>query len=243
MKSFGDKIFVFYKKIRLSPDPDVFTALFIVAIFSLGLGIYNNYQIRNGVVAPRNVVNGQKVLPAKNLIRNINVDAPTIGNVNAKITMVIFEDFQCPFCKKFHDESFDQLKREFVDTGKIKVVHQNLAFLGIESINTAQAASCAKDQKKFWEYVDLIYANQGRENSGNLSDDNLKKLAKNLGLGMTKFEACYDSQKYKSLVENEKAFAKSYGITSTPTLVINGEIIKGAKSFDALKVIIDNKLK
>lgn len=244
MKNINKSVVNFYKKIRLNPDPDIFTLLVLVSIISLSLSFYNNYQIRSGLTLAKESVTGQKVLPIKDLIKKIKPDSPYLGNVNAKVTMVVFEDFQCPFCKKYHDETFPQIKKEYIDTGKIKVIHQDLAFLGIESIASHEAGQCAKDQGKFWEYVDLLYENQSpSHNSGNFSDENLKKIAKNLGLNLAQFNECFDGQKYKAQISEARSFANSYGISSTPSFVINGQQISGAKSFDSFKLVIDNALK
>jgi len=232
-----------YKKFRIHPDPDMFTALFVVSLVALALGVYNNYQIRNGIVSPNNIVNGQKVLPIKNLVKNIKPDSPKLGDPKAKVTMVAFEDFQCPFCRKFHDETFDRIKKEYIDTGKVLYIHQDLAFLGLESNTSAEAANCAKDQGRFWEYRNLLYENQSvAHNAGNFKSENLKEFARKSGLDMVQFNQCFDSQKYKNLVSEARTFANSYGISSTPTFVINGVMVKGAKSFDSFEIIINSEL-
>jgi len=233
----------FYKKIRLNPDPDLFTALFVVALLSLCLGIYNNYQIRNGAGAAVALdSNGQKVLPLKDLIKNINPSAKKIGNPDAKVVMVEFEDFQCPFCKKFNKETFPLIKKKYIDTGKVLFIHQDLAFLGLESNSAAESAHCAGDQGKFWEYRQYLYDNHGGENLGAFNDNNLKKFAKNLGLDTSVFNACFDSGKYKDLVNQTKDFARGYGITATPTFVINGQIVKGAMGMGSFETMINNLL-
>lgn len=233
----------FYKKIRLNPDPDVFTLLVVVCIISLSLGFYNNYQIRNGNFVGANVgADGKKLLPVKDLIKNIKTDAPKLGNKDAKVVVVIFEDFQCPFCKKFETESYEKIKKDFVDTGKVLLVHQDLAFLGPESISAAEAANCALDQDKFWEYRKYVYDHQGDENSGALSDENLKKFATTLGLNRTQFDSCLDSGKYETKVSAERDFASSYGVGSTPTFVINGLVVRGARQYTDFSTIINNAL-
>lgn len=236
--------FNFYKKWRLVPDPDTFTILLIVSLMSLGLGIYNNYQISNGVSVNNNVVNGKKVLPLKDLVKNIDKASQTMGNADAKVVLVAFEDFQCPYCKKFHDDTFPQLKKEYIDTGKVLFIHQDLSFLGIESNSAAEAAQCAGDQGKFWEYRDELYKNQVQtHNAGNFSDENLGKLARNIDINMVQFSECYDGRKYKDLVSKTTVFADKYGISSTPTFVVNGVMIKGARPYDSFKSVIDNLLK
>lgn len=244
MNYFNEKVVSFYRKIRLNPDPDIFTLVVFISIISLSLSFYNNYKIRGGLTLAKETVTGQKVLPVKDMIKKIKTGSPQLGNANAKVTMVVFEDFQCPFCKKFHDETFPLIKKEYIDTGKIKIIHQDLAFLGVESNAAHEAGQCANEQGKFWEFLDQIYENQSPgHNSGNFSDENLKKIAKKVGLDLVKFNECYDSQRYKNLVSEARSFANSYGISSTPSFVINGQHISGAKSFETFKLLIDNALK
>ncbi len=241
----GDKVISFYKRVRLNPDPDVFTALVVVCIISLLLGFYNNYQIRNGSFASANLTaEGKKVLPLKNLIKNISSDAERVGNKNAKVVVVAFEDFQCPYCKKFHDETYDKLKKEFIDTGKILFVHYDMAFLGPESTSAGEASLCAAEQGKFWEYRDVLYKNQVSEhNVGNFNDENLLKFAKSIGLDGSKFSECVSADKYVDQINGARSFAESYGIGSTPTFVVNGEMIRGARQYAEFSTVINNALK
>lgn len=231
-------------KFRLKADSNTFTLLFILVILSLVLGIYNNYQITNGGGVVQNVgTDGTKYEPLKNLVKNVSKNADKIGNPKAKVTVVEFEDFQCPFCKRFHDETWETLKKEYIDTNKILFIHQDLAFLGPESEIAAQASHCASDQGKFWEFRDYLYGKQGGENSGVMSKENLKKYAKEMGLNSTEFDGCLDLGKYKDLVADTKEFAGKYGISGTPTFIINDQKISGALPIESFRAAIDSILK
>lgn len=105
-----------------------------------------------------------------------------LGNPNASITLVLYVDFQCPFCGKFFAETEQTALANYVKDGKVKLVSRDFAFLGDESLKAAEAARCAGDQGKFWEYHDYLFTHQKGENQGNFSNLNLKTFAKELGL-------------------------------------------------------------
>lgn len=237
---YKNKILSIYRKIRLNPDPDIFTLMVVICVMSLSFSLYNTYQLRNNVpvsLTPQ----GTKILPIKDLIKNIKSTVPKMGNSDAKVVMVAFEDFQCPYCKRFHDETFNKIKKEYIDTGKVLFVHADLAFLGPESVSASLAGACASEQGKFWEYRDVLYEKQVPDhNIGNFSDDKLKQIAKDLMLDTNSFNECYDGKKYANEVSSAREFAESYGINSTPTFVINGQMIKGARQFIEFSSIIDN---
>ena len=104
------------------------------------------------------------------------------GDQNAPITIVIYVDFQCPFCGKFFKETELTALANYVKDGKVKLVSRDFAFLGQESLKAAEAARCAGDQGKFWEYHDYLFTHQNGENKGNFSNLNLKTFAKELKL-------------------------------------------------------------
>jgi protein-disulfide isomerase len=239
-----EKILAFYRKIRLNPDPDVFTLIVFISIISLSLSFYNNYQIRNGGYVPANVTaDGKKLLPVKDLIKKVSPDAERLGSKDAKVVVVAFEDFQCPYCKKFHDETYNKLKSEYIDTGKVLFIHYDMAFLGPESISAGEASLCSAEQNKFWEYRDVLYKNQVPEhNAGNFSDENLLKYARAVGLDTDKFNECVNSDKYTEQINKNRAFAESYGIGSTPSFVINGQLLKGARPYTEFSTIINSIL-
>ncbi len=168
--------------------------------------------------------------------------APVRGNAAAPVTIVEYGDFQCPSCGAFFRGSESELIRRYIDTGKAKLVWKNFAWIGNESKVAAQAAACAGDQGKFWEYHDYLYAHQRGENTGNLSSGNLKAFASSVGLDRAPFDACLDSGRYKAVVDNDGSEVRSLGLTGTPTFVINGTRVVGAQSLAVLAGVIDQKL-
>lgn len=154
-----------------------------------------------------------------------------LGNPEAKITLVEFGDFQCPFCGRFFSTTEKQIKEAYIKTGKAKFIWRDFAFLGQESVNAAQAARCAGEQGKFWEYHDYLFEHQKGENLGTFAIENLKGFADDLKLSAAEFSFCLDSKKYLSAVEEETRFAKDLGIDGTPTTFVNDKMVPGAVPF------------
>ena len=119
--------------------------------------------------------------------------------------------------------------------------YQHFAFLGPESQWAAEASECATDQGKFWEYYDLLFARHSGENQGAFSKDNLKKFAAELKLDTAKFNACLDSGKYTTTIQSDTGFLESLGVQSTPTFLVNRQLIPGALPFDKFKQVIESE--
>lgn len=182
---------------------------------------------------------------------NVTVgNLPVLGNPNAKVTIVEWADFQCPFCERFFTDDEQQLKKDYVDTGKVKYAFRDFAFLGQpttdpagdESTNAANAARCANEQGKFWEFHDYLYNHQGQEDGGTFSKDNLKKFAADLGLNTDQFNQCVDSDKYVNDVKADMSAGKTAGVSGTPTVYINGQQFVGAQPYATIKAAIDSAL-
>jgi cyclophilin family peptidyl-prolyl cis-trans isomerase len=120
-----------------------------------------------------------------------------------------------------------QLEEKYIKTGQLKLVYRYMAFLGQESQWAAEAAECAAEQGKFWDYHDKLFASQNGENQGAFSQDNLKKFAADLKLDTAKFNQCLDSGKYADKIKQSNDAAGQLGVNSTPTILINGVYIPG----------------
>ncbi|MBI5221019.1 MAG: DsbA family protein [Candidatus Liptonbacteria bacterium] len=169
-----------------------------------------------------------------------------LGDPKAKVTISEFGDYQCPWCARFFEQIDSRLREDYVKTGKVKVVFHNLAFLGPESLASAQATECAKDQSKFWPFHDAIYtaeAKDAKENNGNLNRDFFVSLAGTLQMDTSAFASCIDSKKYESKIQADNQEAGKYGVNSTPTTFVNGQLVKGASSYDDFKAAIEAALK
>lgn len=168
---------------------------------------------------------------------------PALGNPKAKVTVVEFGDYQCPFCGRFYQTTEQKLREEYVKVGKIRFAWRDFAFLGEESIWAAEAARCANDQGKFWGYHDLLFERQSGENEGAFVKNTLKRFARELKLNGEAFDQCLDSEKHRQAVVNDTKQGSDYGTGGTPTTFVNGQKIVGAVPYEQFKQVIDSLLK
>lgn len=174
-------------------------------------------------------------------------DDVVLGDPNAAVTFIEFGDYQCPFCGKFYKETEPLIRKNYIETGKVKMIYKDFAFLGPESIFAAQAAECAKEQGKYWSYHDVLFEEEfkdGQENNGNLNREFFKEIALGLKMNSDEFLKCFDSEKYAAEVENDIKEAKAAmgQQASTPTSFINGEMVRGAQPYDVFSQAIDEAL-
>lgn len=165
-----------------------------------------------------------------------------LGDANAPVAVVEYGDFQCPFCGKFFKDTEPVLREKYIKTGKIKFIWRDFAFLGPESVAAANAARCAGEQGKFWEYHDYLFSNQRGENQGAFNKDNLKGFAKVIGLNNGNFNACLDSGKYNDEISKETKAGGEAGVQGTPAVFVSGKIYVGALPTATFTQIIDAEL-
>jgi len=170
-----------------------------------------------------------------------------MGNPNAPVKLVIYADFQCPACRDWTKDYEPGFIAKYVATNKVYFVYTPFSFIdenspGTESKDAAAAAFCAMDQGNFWQYHDILYANQTSENSGEFTTKRLAAFAEKLGLNMSQFNACFDGGKYKSLVLQDKAEGTAFGVDSTPSFAVNGKLVVLQSSYNELDTAIDAAL-
>lgn len=129
-----------------------------------------------------------------------------------------------------------------MQTGKVRFGYWHFAFLGRESVWAAEASECAAEQGAFWEYHDLLFERQAGENRGAYDRENLKRFAAELGLDTVAFNDCLDFGKYTELVRADTVTARSFGVRSTPTFLINNRPVVGALGFETFQQIIEAEL-
>ena len=170
-----------------------------------------------------------------------------LGKADAKVTLDVYVDFQCPNCAAYAQEVEPRLVNQYVRPGSARMVIHDLAFLGPtsnpgsdESVQAALAANCAGDQGRFWSYQEYLFANQGPvENGGTFSRSLLDGIASRLGLDGTRFDACMADPARTKAVQSETQAATSAGINRTPTIRVNGTALGSwdlqtiAKAIDA----------
>jgi protein-disulfide isomerase len=170
---------------------------------------------------------------------NVSIDdAPMEGNISAAVTIVEFSDFECSFCRRFFNETLPELRREYIGTGKVRLVYRNFPLPSHPlAQKAAEAGQCAFEQGMFWEMHDILYQNQ---NALNVTD--LKNYAWQIGLNPTQFDSCLDSGKYAEKIEEDIADGVLYGVRGTPAFFINGEFVSGAQDYEVFQSIIEDKL-
>jgi protein-disulfide isomerase len=165
-------------------------------------------------------------------------DGKAWGPVDAPILIEEYADFQCPFCGQFALTTSKQLAEAYADTGLVRFEYNHFPFIGSESVRAAEAAECAREQGMFWQYHDTVYSNQNGENIGTFSNAALKNFAVAIGLDADAFDECFDDDRYAQLVQQELSEGRDRGISSTPTLFVDGEIVEGAVTFEQLQAYI-----
>jgi protein-disulfide isomerase len=180
----------------------------------------------------------------------LNVDkAPFKCDKDAKLTLIEFSDYQCPFCARHIRETFPQLESEYIKTGKVKYVFNDFPLdFHKNAFKAAEAANCSGDQGKFWEMHDVLFKNQSQ-----LAVEDITGYAENLKLDMSMFKQCLDSGKYANDIKNDIATAQKAGVSGTPSFFLgvtnpkdpNVKVVKfirGAQSYNNFKEAIDNAL-
>ena len=175
-------------------------------------------------------------------------DNPVLGRADAPVTLVEFSDYQCPFCRQFFDATFPALKKEYIETGKVRYAFRDFPIDEIHPLarKAAEAARCAGDQGKYWEMHDLLFANQPA-----LQRDELVTYARRSRLDVGTFTACLESGKHTPAVERSLADGMSAGVRGTPAFVlgrssadntVESVLITGARPVEAFRGEIERLL-
>ena len=161
---------------------------------------------------------------------------PSIGPKDAPITIVEFSDFQCPYCRRWHDETYEPLLAAY--PGKIRIVYRHLPLTSIhpDAFSAAEAAMCAGDQNAFWQYHDKLFSGESLGNAV------YEQYAQELSLDIPSFVDCMTEHKYQQAIEADSDFAVNLGVRSTPTFFVNGLAIVGAQPLEIFKQLIDKEL-
>jgi protein-disulfide isomerase len=162
-----------------------------------------------------------------------NADGLSLGDPNAPATIEVFEDFQCPACQRFTENTEPLIIQNLVAAGKARYVFHNYPFLddqaiGKESDQAANAAMCANEQGKFWEMHSILYANWNGENQGAFNDRRLQAMAENVGLDVDPFNSCFNANKYEADIQADLQLAEEMGVSGTPSVFVNGRpVVQG----------------
>lgn len=222
----------------------------VVVVLLIGISFTTGYTLGTGSVTGKavaqNVVQdqqpnqqAQQQQPQQPQAVQVSADDDAVlGDPNAPVEIIEFSDFQCTYCGRFYTQTLPELKSKYIDTGKVKLVYRDFPLsFHPEAQSAAEAAECAKEQGKFWEFHDKIF-----ENQGSMSAAAYKQWAAELGLNAEQFNSCYDSGKYKSEVQKDFQDGQKAGVSGTPTCYVNGHQIIGAQPFSAFQSIIEQEL-
>ena len=183
-------------------------------------------------------------------------DDPVLGDKNAPITLIEFSDYECPFCKRHFDQTLPQLKKDYIDTGKVKLVYRDfpLSFHDPMATTEAIAANCAREQggdPTYFKFHDEMFK-RTTSNGNGLSKDKIYTIATDLGLNTDNLKSCVEAEKYKDEVTKDIADGSASGVSGTPGFFIGksspdgkitGSPLVGAQPYAAFKTIIDQLLK
>jgi protein-disulfide isomerase len=176
------------------------------------------------------------VLDAPRYTVGVAADDPVLGAANAPVTLVEFSDFQCPFCARVMP-TLKRVKETYGD--RVRIVWKDFPLTSIhpQAFKAAEAGQCAREQGKFWELHDRLFANQQA-----LQPEALKEHAAAVGLDLPKFNACFDASKYGERVQQQMTAGNQLGVQSTPSIFINGRLVSGAQPYEVFTAIIDEEL-
>lgn len=173
--------------------------------------------------------------------------SPILGDPNAPITLVEFGDYQCHYCNVFFQSIEEDIIKNYVETGKVKMIFKDYNIIGPDSINASHGAHCANEQELFWEYHDILYSNWTGENNGWASSSNLRIFADEINVNVDKWTECMNEKTYSKRIIDSNNDAKSLQLTGTPVFFIinsNGEVSKlfGAQPFEIFEKVFDKEL-
>lgn len=221
-------------------------AIIVAGLLIAGAVIYSERQKREQLLelpdtapAPNGAEEEREVR-----INMANIDLenwPIKGDPNAPIMIVEYSDFACPFCAKFSETIFPQLRESYIDTGKVRFVYKN--FISVGGQSEAEAAHCAREQGRFWEYHSILSSRFNADREARRDGIAIYlTYAQELGLNVNDFRACMEGRRFQDKVNGSTQEGQRNGITGTPSFVINGRLLVGAQPFERFQQIIEEEL-
>lgn len=241
--------FVEEEREEVTPDAEEFVTFkrshfySVLVILAFGVGILVGYVIwgRGTTAQAAQQPSGQIAEAPTTEPQFVRYDIPTegypsFGPADAPITIVEFSDFQCPFCRRFHDDTYQALLDAYPN--QIRFVYRNLPLTSIhpDAMPSAVASLCANDQNAYWDYHEKLFSSEA------LDEATFIEYATDLSLNVDEFTACLSSGKHDEFIQQDMDFALGLGIQSTPTFFINGLAIVGAQPLSSFQQLIDQEL-
>lgn len=243
----------------------VITAILVTAAFALG-SFWTKMQYLETLGSATNTASGAntasgttaqapQAAPEDTSPKNVSADDdPIMGSKDAPLTLIEFSDYECPFCKSFYNETLPQLKKDYIDTGKVKLVYRDLPLaFHANAHKEAQAAECAREQggdEMYFRYHDEIFKRTTSNGTG-LALDQLPVIASDIGIDSAAFQQCLTTEKFKAEVDKDLSDASAVNANATPTFFlgkstqdgsIQGTPIVGAQPYSVFKTVIDQAL-
>jgi len=218
----------------------IFAVLLVISLFTGGFGLGSSGDGVTGqaVAVPDNVPPSNAPTPSPAPVKVEIDDDDVLGSEDAPVTMIEFSDYECPFCARYFTQTYDQIKKTYVDTGKVKIVFRDFPLsFHPKAQKAAEAAECAGEQGKYWEMHDKLF-----ENQQTLDIISLKRYANEIGLNIAEFSPCLDSGQMAAEVKKDFSDGQAAGVRGTPAFFINGRLISGAQPFSAFQQAIDAEL-
>ncbi|NJD29252.1 MAG: hypothetical protein FIA92_13270 [Chloroflexi bacterium] len=185
---------------------------------------------------PKNEPPGELIVPAMAYTDELT-NGEVVGSPDAPVVMEVYSDFQCPACKLFVTDQLSGLVNEFVKPGLLRIEARDVAFLtrgSDESLRLAVGAACAAEQDRYWQFHDIAFYNQGRENQGDHDAAFIARVADAAGVDRAAWDTCIARSDVAAEIQSQTNGATSAGISSTPTLVVNGERFVGVQQYSVL---------
>ncbi|MDR3547670.1 MAG: thioredoxin domain-containing protein [Candidatus Pacebacteria bacterium] len=225
----------------LTPIAVIVGAIIIAVAFAFGHG---------GTTGTQQAATGTQTAPSVNIANVKTSGEPFVGNANAPVTMALFFDYQCPFCKQFDATVVSQLYTNYVQTGKLKIVFKDFDFLGPDSITASEFARALWQlyPDQFYAWYSAVYANQLEESHTADASylPHLESVAGKLqGVDVNKVVALMNQNKttYDTTVQADFTEGQGYGIQGTPSVIVGTTLLQGAQSYQAVSALIDAQLK
>jgi protein-disulfide isomerase len=170
-------------------------------------------------------------------------DGSAIGDPQSPVVIEEYSDFLCSYCGSFHRSTLGQIIEQYVANGQVYFVFNPLPpRRNQNSVMSAHASLCASEQGQFWQYADILFANQASIYSTRYIDRLLEAIAETANLDVDRFQSCMREDRYQDQIQDVYLIAASYGIESTPNFLINGNLFRGAKPFSEFQAAIEAAL-
>jgi protein-disulfide isomerase len=169
--------------------------------------------------------------------------ARILGNPSARVWFVMASDFQCPYCKQFHDQSFATLRQEYVATGKVRMAYINFPLpIHANAWPAAEVAMCAGAQGKFWQMQDALFGSQDRWAEKQPAAPVLDSVAQSIGVDTTALDQCVSGKTVHDLIEADRDRADRAGVNATPTIIIGDKLMQGVEPIGNYQHVLDSAL-